>query len=64
MLSGYTEQLDSKETIIGSRNQEASLSAGKNIEVVLVPCLCMKVHQPTDISGDVNISEVPQCHLL
>ena len=34
---------DSKETKIGSRDQEASPSAGKNTRVVLVPCSCMEV---------------------
>ena len=35
---------DSKETELGSSNQEASPSAGKNTRVVLVPCLHMEVH--------------------
>ena len=35
---------DSKETELGSSDQEASPSAGKNTGVVLVPCLCMEVH--------------------
>ena len=30
--------VDSKETKLGSSNQEASSSAGKNTSVVLVPC--------------------------
>ena len=34
---------DSKETELGSSNQEASPSAGKNTRVVLVPCLHMEV---------------------
>ena len=34
---------DSKETELGSSDQEASPSAGKNTRVVLVPCLCMEV---------------------
>ena len=33
-----------KETKLGSSDQEASLSAGKNTWVVLVPCWCMEVH--------------------
>ena len=45
---------DSKETELGSSDQEAFPSAGKNTGVVLVPCLCMNVH----------ISEDPGCHLL
>ena len=50
---------DSKETKLGSSDQEASPSAGKNTGVVLVPCL-----RPTAISGGVDISEVRGCHLL
>ena len=34
---------DSKETKLGSSDQEASPSAGKNTAVVLVPCSCMEV---------------------
>ena len=44
MLSGCTVPSDSKKTEIGSRNQEASPSAGKNTGVVLVPCSCMEMH--------------------
>ena len=43
MFSGYTLQPDSKETELGSSDQEASLSTGKNTEVVLVPCSRMEV---------------------
>ena len=53
----------SKETEVGSINQEASLSARKNTEVVLVPCSHMKCVS-TAISVGVDISEVPGCHLL
>ena len=63
MLSGCTVQPDSNETELGSSNQEASLSAGKNTEVVLVPYSILKC-VPTAISSDVDISEVPGCHLL
>ena len=35
MFSGCTLRPDSKETKLGSSNQEASLSAGKNIGIVL-----------------------------
>ena len=35
---------DIKETELGSSNQEASPSAGKNTGVVLVPCSRMEVH--------------------
>ena len=34
---------DSKETKLGSSDQEASPSVGKNIGVVLVSCSCMAV---------------------
>ena len=34
---------DSKDTELGSSNQEASPSGGKNTRVVLVPCSCMEV---------------------
>ena len=64
MFSGYTKLPDSKETKLGSSDKEASPSAGKNTGVVLVLCLHMEVCQHTDISGGVDISEVPRCHLL
>ena len=44
MFSGYTVLPDSKETKLGSSNQEASPSASKNPRVVLVPCLHMEMH--------------------
>ena len=60
MLSGWTVPADSKDTKLGSSNEEASPSAGKNTRVVLVPCLCI----PTAISGGVDIYEVSVCHWL
>ena len=54
---------DSKETELGSSNQEASLSAGKNAGIVLVACCTLKCVL-TAISGGVDISEVPGCHLF
>ena len=57
MFSGCTVLPDSKETELGSSNQEASPSAGKNTGIVLVPCRAWKC-VPT------AISEVPGCHLL
>ena len=45
---------DSKETELGSSDQEASPSAGKNTRVVLVPFSHMKVIPPA-ISGGVDI---------
>ena len=43
MFSRCTVLLDSKETQLGSSDQEASPSAGKNTTVVLVPCSRMEV---------------------
>ena len=54
---------DGKETKLRSSNQEASLSAGKNIGIVLVSCCSWKCI-PIAISGGVDISEIPECHLL
>ena len=58
MFSGCTVLPDSKETALGSTDQEASPSAGKNTGVILVPCHAWKC-VPTAIFGGVNISEVP-----
>ena len=63
MFSGCTVPPDSKETELGSSDQEASPSAGKNTGIVLVPCHAWKC-APTAISVGVDISEVPGCHLL
>ena len=49
---------DSKETKLGSSDQEASRSAGKNTGILLVPCRALKCVS-TAISGGVDISEVP-----
>ena len=62
-FSGCTVLPDSKETKLGSSNQEASPSAGKNTGIVLVPCCTCKC-VPAAISGGVDISEVPGCYLL
>ena len=62
MFSGSTVTSDSKETELGSSDQEASPSAGKNMGLVLVPCLHMEVHPTTNFDG-VDISQVPGCHL-
>ena len=43
VFSGCTVLPDSKETKLGSSNQEASPSAGKNTRVVLVPYSHMEV---------------------
>ena len=63
MFSGCTVLPDSEETKLESSNQEASPSARKNTGVVLVPCRTSKC-DPTGISGGVDISKVPGCHLL
>ena len=63
MFSGRTVPSDSKETKLGISDQEASPSPGKNTEIVLVPCRAWKC-VPIAISGGVDISEVPRCHLL
>ena len=52
---------DSKETELGSSDQEASSSASKNTGVVLVQCRAWKCI-PTAISGVNSISEVPRRH--
>ena len=63
MFSGCTVPLDSKETKLGSKEQEASPSAGKNTRIVLVPCHAWKC-VPTAIFVGADISEVPGCHFL
>ena len=57
MLSGCTVLPDSKETKLGSSNQEASPSAGKNTGIVLLPCCAWKL-VPTAISSGMDISNV------
>ena len=63
MFSGCTVPPDSKETKLGSSDQEASPLAGKNTGIVLVPCHTLKC-VPIATSGGVDISKVPGCHLL
>ena len=63
MFSGCTVLPDSKETKLGSSYQEGSPAAGRNTEIVLVPCRTWKC-VPTAISAGVDISEVPEYHLL
>ena len=62
MFSGCTVLPDNKETELGSSNQHASSSAGKNTGIVLVPCHAWKC-VPTTISSGVDSAEVPECHL-
>ena len=63
VFSGCTMLPDSKETKLGRGYQEASPLAGKNTGIVLVQC-CTWKSDPTAISGGMDISEVPGCHLL
>ena len=63
VFSGCSVPPDGKETELGSSNQEASPSARKNTEIVLVPC-CTKKCVPTAIFGGKNTTEVSGCHLL
>ena len=62
-ISNNIYKPDSKETELGSNDQETSPSTGKNTGVLLVPCRTWKC-VPTAISGGVNVSEVPECYLL
>ena len=55
--------VDSKETELGSNDQETSPSAGKKSGVVLVLRLRMETRLAAT-SGGVDISDVPGCHLL
>ena len=63
MLSGCTVLLDVNKAELGSSDQELSPSAGRNTGIILVPYCTWKC-VPTALSGGVNISEVPGCHLL
>ena len=63
LFSDYTVLPGSKETELGSSNQEASPSAGKNTGVALVPYHTWKCVS-TATSGGVDISKVPGCCLL
>ena len=61
MFSGCSVLPDSKQTKLGSSDQEAS--ADKSTGTVLVPCPAWKC-VPTAISSGVDISKVPGCYLL
>ena len=54
---------ESKESKLGSSNQQAFPSAGQNSGVLLAPCCGWKC-VPTTNSIAVDISEAPGCHLL
>ena len=51
MFSGCTVLLNSKETEFGNSDQKASPSAGKNNEIVLVPCQKLKCVPTAIFSG-------------
>ena len=63
MFPIYTLPPDSKETGVGSRDQEAFSLAAEFTGVVLMPCHAQK-HVSTTTSGNVYISKVPRSHLL
>ena len=63
MFFGFNVLPDSKETKLGTGDQEASPSDGKNNGVALMLCCTWKC-VPAAISGDVYISDVLGCHLL
>ena len=63
IFSKHQDQVYSKETKLGSNNQEASPLTVKNNREVLVPCLTWK-RVPTAISGGVDIPDAPRCQLL
>ena len=63
MSSGCTVLPDSKETELGSSNQNTSLSANKNTGVVFVPCLIWK-YVPIAISSGVDDFKVSRYSLL
>ena len=63
MFSGCIVLPDSREIKLGSSDQEASPSAGRNTGIVLVPCRAWKC-VPAAISGGVDISEDPVCRFL
>ena len=63
MFSGCTVPPDSNEIKLGRSGREPSSLAGKNNGTVTKPCCAWKCI-PTVVSGDVDISEVPGCHLL
>ena len=63
MFPGCTVLPDSKETEVGSSDQEVSPLAGKNTGVVQCHVCTWKCVRAA-ISGGLDISEVPGCYLL
>ena len=62
MLSGCAVSPDSKDTNLGSSNQEASPSAGKNTRVVLVPLHtknCVSITNSSSVDGYFRGRSVP-----
>ena len=64
MFFGYTVPPDSKEIELGSNDQEASPSVGKNARVVLAPRFRIEVHLYSYFWWCGYLSEVPGCYLL
>ena len=62
VFSGSIVPPNSMKTQPRSSKQEASPSASKNTQVVLVPCRTQNC-VPTATSGGVDIPEVPECLL-
>ena len=63
MLLSCNVPPDGKEADVGSSDQVASPSSGKNTGVVLLPCCAWKC-LPTAISSGMDIYEIPEHHLL
>ena len=63
VFCGCTVPPDNKETKLWSSDQGATLSAGENTVVGLVP-FCEWKCVPAAIFGSVDISKVPRCPLL
>ena len=63
MFPGSTLLAGSKETELGSSDQDTSSSAGKKTGIVLVRVSTWK-YVPTVTFGGADISKLPRCHLL
>ena len=63
MFSGCAVPPDSKEAKLGSRDQEASASVGKNVVAMLILCYTWKYVSMATSSG-MDIPKVTGCFLL
>ena len=63
MFSGCTVLLDSKKTKVGSSDQEAFASTGKNTVAVLILCQTSK-DVLTAISSGMDITQDPGCFFV